>query len=89
MCRAQILTIPHNGLTCGEPPEFTAYDFLKGVAQREEHPSHPEPDVAMIFRKSKHDMTVDIVEVESRLMVALQEVKCLATIIILILASMV
>lgn len=48
---------------------------------REEHPSHPEPDVAMIFRKSKHDMTVDIVDVENKLIKAMQEVSGIVTLV--------
>ena len=60
-------------LTCGEPPEFTAYDFLPGIAQRHSHPSFPEPEVAMIFRKSDSDTAVDLFEVEMRLRVALEE----------------
>ena len=60
-------------LTCGEPPEFTPYDFLPGIAQRHSHPPFPEPEVAMIFRKSDSDTAVDLFEVEMRLRAAVEE----------------
>lgn len=60
-------------LTCGEPPQFTAYDFLSGIAQRHSHPSFPEPEVAMIFRTSETDTAVDLFEIEMQLRVALQD----------------
>lgn len=64
-------------MTCGEPVESTAYDFLKGVARRNELMTHPEPDVAMIFRKTAEDQSVDLTEVESLLRKLLREVSAI------------
>ena len=61
-------------LTCGEPVEFTVYDFLKGIARRSEHKPYPEPEVAMIFKKSDTDTAVDLFEVEINLRKAHSEV---------------
>ena len=61
-------------LTCGEPVEYTVYDFLKGIARRDEHKPFPEPEVAMIFKKSETDSTVDLFDVEMGLRKAYQEV---------------
>lgn len=61
-------------LNCGETVEFTVYDFLKGIARREEHKSYPEPEVAMIFKKSETDSSIDLFEVEMGLRKAYQEV---------------
>ena len=62
-------------LTCGDFVEFTVYDFLKGIARRNEHKPYPEPEVAMIFKKSETDTTVDLFEVEMGLRKAYQEVR--------------
>lgn len=61
-------------LTCGDPVEYTVYDFLKGIARRNEHKSFPEPEVAMIFKKSETDNTVDLFDVEMGLRKAYLEV---------------
>lgn len=61
-------------LTCGEPVEFTVYDFLEGIARRSEHKPYPEPEVAMIFKKSDTDTAVDLFEVEINLRKAHSEV---------------
>ncbi len=61
-------------LTCGEPVEYTVYDFLKGVARRLEHKHYPEPEVAMIFKKKDED-NVDIFKVEMELRKLYQEVR--------------
>ena len=44
------------------------------MAQRTDLPPHPEPEVAMIFKKSEGDTAVDLLEVEMALRKALQEV---------------
>lgn len=62
-------------LTCGEPVDYTVYDFLKGIARRNEHKPFPEPEVAMIFKKSETDNTVDLFDVEMSLRRAYQEVR--------------
>ena len=61
-------------LTCGSPVEFTVYDFLEGMARRAEHKPYPEPEVAMIFKKSDTDTSVDLFEVEITLRKAYSEV---------------
>ena len=63
-----------SALACGEAVEFTVYDFLKGIARRNEHKPYPEPEVAMIFKKSETDNAVDLIEVEMGLRKAYQEV---------------
>uniref|UniRef100_A0A1X7TK74 Uncharacterized protein n=1 Tax=Amphimedon queenslandica TaxID=400682 RepID=A0A1X7TK74_AMPQE len=60
-------------LTCGEPVESTPYDFLEGVARRDQFSIHPEPDVAMVFKKTTDDQSVDLVEVEKLLKKLLNE----------------
>ena len=64
-------------LSCGEAVEFTVYDFLKGIARREEHKAYPEPEVAMIFKKTETDNSVDLFEVEMGLRKAYKEVNSL------------
>ena len=61
-------------LNCGEPVESTDYDFLEGIARRDEHPSYPEPEVAMIFKRMETDTAVDLFEVELALRRAYMEV---------------
>ena len=46
----------------------------KGIARRNEHKPYPEPEVAMIFKKSETDNTVDLFKVEMGLKKAYQEV---------------
>lgn len=50
------------------------YLFTKGIARRNEHKPYPEPEVAMIFKKSETDNSVDLFEVEMGLKKAYQEV---------------
>lgn len=40
-------------LDCGKPVNFTYYDNLVGVLNRNRHPNVPEPQVALIFTKNK------------------------------------
>ena len=47
-----------------------------GIARRKEHKSFPEPEVAMIFRKSELESTVDLLDIEMGLRKAYQEVRC-------------
>ena len=54
--------------------ESTPYDFLEGVARRDQFSIHPEPDVAMVFKKTTDDQSVDLVEVEKLLKKLLNEV---------------
>lgn len=54
-------------MTCGKPVEYTSYDFLEGVARRNELSMHPEPEVAMVFKKTTDDQSVDLIEVEKLL----------------------
>ena len=61
-------------LSCGEPVDFTMYDFLKGLAQRRQLPSRIEPEVALVFRASESDNTVDMLEVETFLRSAIDTV---------------
>lgn len=62
-------------LDCGRPANFTYYDQLIGVANRQTHPHIPEPQVAMVFRKkgSKKD-TIDLNTLERKLRKAKKEV---------------
>ncbi|CAG7835369.1 unnamed protein product, partial [Allacma fusca] len=61
-------------LDCGRPANFTYYDQLIGVANRQSHPHIPEPQVAMVFRKkgSKKD-TIDLNTLERKLRKAKKE----------------
>ncbi|KAK3599116.1 hypothetical protein CHS0354_016375 [Potamilus streckersoni] len=55
-------------LTCGKPVNYTQYDHLRGVANRNEHGQIPEPEVAMIFKKKNgKNSEVDMNELEDRL----------------------
>ncbi|XP_015592778.1 uncharacterized protein LOC107266631 [Cephus cinctus] len=52
-------------LDCGKPVNFTYYDNLVGVANRNLHPPVPEPNVALMFRKKGAkigDVDVDLLE---------------------------
>lgn len=55
-------------LDCGKPVNFTYYDNLVGVLNRNRHPNVPEPQVALIFTKHKrsnkvgHDFDIDALE---------------------------
>ncbi len=62
-------------LTCGEPVVSMPYDFLKGISRRSEHKPYPEPEVAMIFKKSELDTAVDLFAIERGLRKAFKEVR--------------
>ncbi|XP_077998415.1 uncharacterized protein LOC144451450 [Glandiceps talaboti] len=53
-------------LQCGEPAEKTEYDHLEGIRRRQSHPNFPEPEVAMIFKKTEGDQ-IDMDSLESTL----------------------
>ena len=61
-------------LICSDDTVKTPYDFLEGIAKRKYHRNYPEPEVAMIFRKSDSDDAIELVEVEHRLKTLLKEV---------------
>ncbi|XP_066587121.1 tetratricopeptide repeat protein 17-like isoform X2 [Prorops nasuta] len=61
-------------LDCGKPVNFTYYDNLIGVANRNKHPLVPEPNVALMFKKSgSKSIEVDIDLLEKRLKKAKRE----------------
>ncbi|XP_003399015.1 uncharacterized protein LOC100647273 [Bombus terrestris] len=61
-------------LDCGKPVNFTYYDNLLGVANRDKHPLIPELNVVLMFKKdSDKTMDVDIDLLEKRLMKAKRE----------------
>lgn len=65
-------------LDCGKPVNFTYVDDLIGVAERFNHPSIPEPEVAYLFLKKKNGGTkslknFDIDALERRLKKAKRE----------------
>ncbi|XP_076242908.1 uncharacterized protein LOC143184505 [Calliopsis andreniformis] len=61
-------------LDCGKPVNFTYYDNLLGVANRDKHPLVPEPNVALMFKKNNgKTMDVDIDLLEKRLIKAKRE----------------
>ncbi|KAK2580973.1 hypothetical protein KPH14_006036 [Odynerus spinipes] len=52
-------------LDCGKPVNFTYYDNLIGVANRDKHPLVPEPNVALMFKKNNGkavDVDIDLLE---------------------------
>lgn len=51
-------------LDCGKPVNFTFYDNLVGVMNRQRHPNVPEPQLALIFPHHRH---YDLVAMERRL----------------------
>ena len=62
-------------LDCGKPVNFTYYDNLIGVANRNKHPLVPEPNVALMFKKNGgKTVDVDIDLLERRLKKAKREV---------------
>ncbi len=69
-----LLKVESNTISCGEPVEFTPYDFLKGIAQRSQLIARAEPEVAVAFKKSDTDTTVDLLEIEASLRTAITEV---------------
>lgn len=73
-------------LDCGKPVNFTYYDNLLGVANRNKHPLVPEPAVVLMFKKSEEKVTdFDIDLLERRLKRAKREVRELLTRFIIIL----
>ncbi|XP_029037576.1 uncharacterized protein LOC117602496 [Osmia lignaria lignaria] len=61
-------------LDCGKPVNFTYYDNLLGIANRDKHPLVPEPNVALMFKKNGgKTMEVDIDLLEKRLIKAKRE----------------
>ncbi|XP_020286802.1 tetratricopeptide repeat protein 17-like [Pseudomyrmex gracilis] len=61
-------------LDCGKPVNFTYYDNLIGVANRNKHPLVPEPNVALMFKKNgAKTVDVDIDLLEKRLKKAKRE----------------
>ncbi|XP_046824156.1 probable UDP-N-acetylglucosamine--peptide N-acetylglucosaminyltransferase SEC [Vespa crabro] len=61
-------------LDCGKPVNFTYYDNLIGVANRNKHPLVPEPNVALMFKKNNGKaIDVDIDLLEKRLKKAKRE----------------
>lgn len=61
-------------LDCGKPVNFTYYDNLIGVANRNKHPMIPEPNVALMFKKNGgRTIDVDIDLLERRLKKAKRE----------------
>ena len=57
-----------NILTCGKTANYTQYDHLRGITNRNEHPHIPEPEVAIMFRrKGSKTSDVDMNELEIRL----------------------
>ena len=63
-------------LTCGKPVNFTHFDHLQGIAERHTHPSFPEPEVALIFKKKNKsgNQEVNMNELEKKLWKAKKEV---------------
>ncbi|KOC60195.1 Tetratricopeptide repeat protein 17 [Habropoda laboriosa] len=61
-------------LDCGKSVNFTYYDNLLGVENRDKHPLAPEPNVALMFKKNGgKTMDVDIDLLEKRLIKAKRE----------------
>ena len=65
---------PDPPLHCGDPVNETVYDYLEGIANRKFHPPFPEPEVAMIFKKSELE-EVDLALIENNLMRTISEVR--------------
>ncbi|XP_071510193.1 uncharacterized protein [Diadema antillarum] len=53
-------------LHCGKHANKTDFDYLNGIADRWKHPSIPEPEVALIFKRSDSDQ-VDMSMLENSL----------------------
>ncbi|XP_011497478.1 PREDICTED: uncharacterized protein LOC105361886 [Ceratosolen solmsi marchali] len=52
-------------LDCGKPVNFTYYDHLLGVANRNNHPLVPEPNVVLIFKNADEkviEFDIDLLE---------------------------
>lgn len=62
-------------LDCGKSVNFTYYDNLVGVANRNNHPHVPEPQVAMMFKKKgTKSIEFDVNALERKLKKAKREV---------------
>ncbi|KAI4480186.1 PREDICTED: uncharacterized protein LOC106783743 [Polistes canadensis] len=59
-------------LDCGKPVNYTYYDNLTGVANRNNHPLVPEPNVALMFKKN-NGKAIDVDLLERRLKKAKRE----------------
>lgn len=63
-------------IDCGKPVNFTYYDNLVGVANRNEHPNVPEPQLSLILKRSdKSSYEEEINLLERRLRKAKKEVR--------------
>lgn len=61
-------------LDCGKPVNFTYYDNLVGVANRNNHPHAPEPQVALVFKKKQSkNIELDVNALERKLKKAKRE----------------
>ena len=60
------LSNPSDPLHCWKHANTTDYDYLNGIADRWKHPSIPEPEVALIFKRSDSDQ-VDMSLLENSL----------------------
>lgn len=52
-------------MDCGKPVNYTYYDNLVGIANRNKHPIVPEPHVALMFKKGStkvEDVDIDLLE---------------------------
>ena len=61
-------------LDCGKPANFTYYDHLIGIANRHNHPTKPEPQVAVIFNQ-RRSPEMDLETLEKKLRKAKVEVR--------------
>lgn len=71
------VNVEEETLDCGRPVNFTVYDHLFGIAQRESHPQVPEPELSYLFFNKKDTApsakTFDINAFERRLKKAKRE----------------
>ena len=62
-------------LTCGKAVNYTQYDHLRGIINRQDHVHVPEPDVALMFKKKgSRSSEVDMNELEDKLRKSKKEV---------------
>ena len=61
------------GVNCGPPVAETKFDYLPGIANRKEHASFPEPEVALIFKQNEFDEP-NLEDIENSLKDALVQV---------------
>lgn len=61
-----LITDGDETLDCGKPVNFTYYDNLVGVLNRNRHPLVPEPQASLVFsktrRNAKGDLDIDLIE---------------------------